>query len=165
MNSATHSDGSESPIVLNLISSTTSSQPEQGLTSAPTPRPSLVLGNLLGLTETKCQPCTQSSPVGSLSVAAVRFAEEPLHKLMELDPLAMDPKDLPAFVNRLNELRKAPQTLQAKVRSDAEKLNEKHGLDDADRLRAKAEGVVRKRTAGTSAQTAKKASDLANKYL
>jgi hypothetical protein len=51
------------------------------------------------------------------------------------------------------------------VRSDAEKLNEKHGLDDADRLRAKAEGVVRKRTAGTSAQTAKKASDLANKYL
>lgn len=102
--------------------------------------------------------------MGLLSPAAVRFAEEPLHKLMEVQAELLGPEELQAFVARLNELRKAPQTLAAKVRKDSEDLDKKHGLSDADQMRVKAEGVVRKRTGGTSLATAKKATDLANKY-
>lgn len=162
MSSVPHSDDSALPQQPTQIVSTHS------LPSAPVPpsHPTILLGSFLNLGDkaSLANPCTSSSLAGPLSPAATMFAEAPLHKLMEMDPEAMDPKDLPAYVDRLNQLRKAPQTLAAKVRQDAEQLTLKHGEDDAERLRKKAEGAIKRKASGNSLATAKKAEELGNKY-
>lgn len=113
-------------------------------------------------------PCT-FSPSGvrapQPTVNDVRFAEAPLWELLEVDPATLTLDEQKALVLKVNELRKSPQTLQAKMKKDRETLDLEFGSLPADVLQAKfakTPGVRKPRS--TNTQVIKSAAKLQDQY-
>jgi len=154
MNSATPFDGSESIVVSN---STVSMSPSPAAPVISTPTLHQEQAQPQILPPPSSTSSANSSQLGQLNVSAIVFSELPLYRLVGLDPSQMTTEQQRAYVERIRELRKSPQSLGARLKKDGEILDAEHGVGAAATIKAK-------RTKQSPAPQAQAPIDV-NKYL
>lgn len=96
-----------------------------------------------------------------MTPAEVKFAEEPLFMLIEKDVTQMTQDELHKHVELLRTLRRAPQSLSAKLVRDEASLDAQHGEPEVKKIRRRVNGendekLVQKKTAVLGAKLADK---------